>query len=96
MDVNDYMTVVEAAAAKGVTRAAIYSAIKNGRLKPVTILGHIALQRVEVEAYVPLPVTERKGAKLGTWKVKRGRPRKTANAAALSGTEAAGAIHALD
>ncbi len=58
-----YLTVAEAAERKSVTPAAIYAAIKDGRLESVKMLGRIALKEKDVDAYVPLPKDARKGVR---------------------------------
>lgn len=51
---TDYMTVTEAARLKGVSRAAIYQAIREGRLPHHRISGvTTVLARKDVEAYEP-------------------------------------------
>ena len=47
------ITVAEAAQLKGVSRATIYNAIADGRLKSQNVLGHIALSPRDVERWHP-------------------------------------------
>lgn len=59
------LTVPEAAALKGVTTAAIYTAISEGRLRHQKILGRIAVKEADVLAWTPIyHAGRRKGAKL--------------------------------
>ncbi len=53
------LTVSQAAARRGVSRAAVYSAIARGVLPHQHVLGHIALREADVLAWAPL------GAKTG-------------------------------
>ncbi len=54
------LTVVEAANLKGVTRSAVYAAIKDGRLPHRQILGHFAVRELDVLAWTPAPYTGRR------------------------------------
>ncbi len=47
------LTVNEVAENKGVTRSAVYAAIKEGRLQPVRVLGRLGLREADVAAWVP-------------------------------------------
>jgi len=64
------ITVSEAARLKGVTRTAIYGAIKDGRLPHTRVLGHLGLKEADVMAWTPREYGGRPG-------VKGGRPRGT-------------------
>ena len=50
---GDYLSVNEAASRLGISRAAVYSAIREGRLESEVILGKIALKRGSVANYKP-------------------------------------------
>ncbi len=50
------LSVSEAAKLKGVTRAAVYGAIADGRLPHERILGHLALRETDVLAWTPLGI----------------------------------------
>ena len=59
------LTAVEAANLKGVTRAAIYGAIRGGRLAHQKVLGRIALLESDVLAWTPKPKSgRRRGSQL--------------------------------
>jgi excisionase family DNA binding protein len=59
------ITVTEAAQLKGVTRSAIYAAIREGRLPHRQVLGRFAVREVDVVAWIPTPrAGRRKGTKL--------------------------------
>jgi excisionase family DNA binding protein len=59
------LTVTQAANLKSVTRSAIYSAIKEGRLPHRKVLGHFALCEADVLAWTPTPSTgRRKGTQM--------------------------------
>ena len=47
------LTPAEAARLKGVSRAAIYAAIADGRLPHSRVLGRLALQESDVQAWTP-------------------------------------------
>jgi excisionase family DNA binding protein len=55
------LTPLEAAILKGVSRAAIYTAIKEGRLPHTRILGRIALKKSDVAAWTPMSYKGRPG-----------------------------------
>ena len=55
------LTVDEAAQLKGVTRAAIYAAVKEGRLPHERVLRRIGLRRQDVEAWQPIASAGRSG-----------------------------------
>lgn len=57
---NDLLTPHKAAKLKGVSRTAIYSAIAEGRLKHIRILGRIAIKREHLLAWTPLPYAGRR------------------------------------
>jgi excisionase family DNA binding protein len=59
---NELMTVDEAAALKGVTRAAVYAAVKAGRLPHERVLRRIGLRRADVDAWQPIAHGDRPGA----------------------------------
>lgn len=66
------LTVNEAAQLKGVTRAAIYAAVKDQRLPHVVVLGHIGLREQDVKAWTPLKYVGRpKGLPLSEQSKKR-------------------------
>lgn len=60
---NHLMTVAEVAQRKSVSRSAVYRAISQGQLSSRLVLGHVAVRRVDVEAWKP---KERKGRRKGT------------------------------
>jgi len=62
---EDLLTVDEAAQLKGVTVAAIYSAIKENRLPCVRILNRIGLRQDDVQSWTPRSYAGRPGAKSG-------------------------------
>ena len=67
-DQSDYqhlLTPDEAARLKGVTRAAIYAAVADGRLPHTKILSRIALHRADVLAWTPVQYRGRPGRKGG-------------------------------
>ena len=73
---QEYMTVVEAAAILGVTKAAIYEAIREDRIPSELVFGRRVIRREAVAAYQQR--TEGVGAKGGRPKIQRrkpGRPR---------------------
>ena len=51
---NDLLTPKEAARFKGVSRAGVYSAIAEGRLQYIRILGRIAIKREHLLAWTPV------------------------------------------
>lgn len=57
---SELLTVQEAATLKGVTRAAIYAAIKEGRLPHRKMLGRFALLKADVVAWIPSPYQGRR------------------------------------
>lgn len=61
--VTKFITASEAAKLKGVSRSAIYAAIRDGRLTSKELLGRMALNEAEVLAWTPAP---RSGRKKGT------------------------------
>lgn len=60
---DDWLTAAEAAQLKGVTRSAVYKAMKQKKLQTERVLGRLALRRAEVEAWKP---KERTGRRKGT------------------------------
>ena len=76
MDIEqEYLTVPQVATILGVTKAAIYEAIRTDRLASEMLFGRRVVRRQEVAAYQQR--TEGVGAKGGRPKIqrKRGRPR---------------------
>jgi excisionase family DNA binding protein len=72
MRAQDYLTVAQAAARRGVSRQTIYSAIYSGRLVADSVLGKHALRPADVDALVIYPRSqERKGVAMPGG---RGRP----------------------
>ena len=55
MDAEKFLTPAEAAKLKGVSRAAIYAAIADGRLAHIRVLGRLALRTADVLAWTPTP-----------------------------------------
>lgn len=68
----DLLTVAEASKELGISREALYLAIREGRLKAIKILGRYGVRRKELEAYQPVEVRVRAGHALAATK-KRGR-----------------------
>lgn len=64
----DLLTVAEAAKELGISREALYQAIRESRLKAVKILGRYGVRRKELEAYRPVEVRIRAGKVLGATK----------------------------
>ena len=58
---TEYITPAEAARLKDVSRAAIYLAIKEGRLNAEKVLGRVALKKAEVQAWTPMRYAGRPG-----------------------------------
>jgi excisionase family DNA binding protein len=52
VDMNEFVTVAEAAELRGVSRAAIHELVQRGRLRSERMLGRVLLYRSEVEAFV--------------------------------------------
>ena len=52
---QELISVSEAATLKSVTRSAIYTAIREGRLPHVRVVGHYALHKADVLAWTPQP-----------------------------------------
>ena len=50
-DINDLITLTEAAKLRGVSRAAIHELVQRGRLKSEKMFGRVLLYRSEVEAF---------------------------------------------
>lgn len=50
---DDLISIIEAAKLKGVSRNAVYLAVKDGRLPHVMVVGHYALRRTDVLAWKP-------------------------------------------
>jgi excisionase family DNA binding protein len=73
----DLLTVAEASKELGISREAVYLAIREGRLKAIKILGKHGIRRKEVEAYQPVEVKVRAGQKSAATKKRanRGRPK---------------------
>jgi excisionase family DNA binding protein len=57
VDMNDLITMPEAATLRGVTTAAITELVRRGRLRAVEMFGRRLVSRSEVESFEP----ERKG-----------------------------------
>lgn len=51
---SDWISLSEAARLRGVSRQAISKLVKKGRLKTITIGGHILVRRADVEGFEPL------------------------------------------
>ena len=51
---DNLLSVSQASELKGVSRAAIYSAIARGRLRHQRVLGHIGVRRADVLAWMPV------------------------------------------
>ena len=51
---DNLLSVSQAAELKGVSRAAIYSAIARGRLPHQRVLGHIGVRRADVLTWIPV------------------------------------------
>jgi len=51
MDLDQYITIKEAAELIGVSRWALYQAIRDERLQSIKVLGHVAVARPDVLAY---------------------------------------------
>lgn len=54
---HQLLSVSEAARLRGVTRAAVYSAVARGVLPHQRMLGHIALKETDVKAWIAANVT---------------------------------------
>ena len=63
MNTDDLLTITEAANVLGISRAALYVAIQNGRLTAATVLGKQVLRRADVAAYEPRSYRDRPGGK---------------------------------
>ncbi len=59
MDEN-LLTVSEAARLKKVSRSAVYKAISQGRLSARRILGKVAIEQAEVDAWQPFQLIRRR------------------------------------
>ncbi len=71
----DLLTVAEAAKELGISREALYQAIREGRLKAVKILGKYGIRRKELETYKPVEVRVRAGQALAATKKRANRDR---------------------
>lgn len=71
INTDEFVTISQAAAMSGVTTAAIYDAIKGGKLSAVEVLGRKAVRRADVQAWEPRSYAGRPGSK-----PKGGRPKK--------------------
>ncbi len=58
---KQFITPLEASVLKGVTRSAIYAAIKEGRLAHTRVLGRVALKKSDVAAWTPMSYKGRPG-----------------------------------
>jgi len=67
----DLLTVPEAAKILGISRAAVYTAIREKRLKSVTVLGKIGIPRNELKAYKPMQVRVQSGRRSAVSKKRR-------------------------
>ena len=78
MNMEDMMTITEAAARLKVARAAVYEAIRAGYIRAETMLGRQVVNRQDVERYVPRAY-QGKREKRGPAGVRGpgGRPKKT-------------------
>jgi hypothetical protein len=78
-DLENYISQVEAARIRGVSKQAIADLIRRGRLTTVSVAGRTLVLRSEVEAFVPQPklgrppkkAPNRKGASKKASKKKR-------------------------
>ena len=59
------LTPAEAATRKGVSRAAIYAAVAEGRLPHTRVLGRIGVREDDLVAWIPVQYGERAGRKGG-------------------------------
>lgn len=62
---EELLTAEEAAQLKGVTRAAVYLAIKEGRLPHTRVLGRLGVRQADVLAWTPIRYGGRPGRKTG-------------------------------
>ncbi len=62
---QDLLTPAEAARLKGVSRAAVYAAIAQGRLPCTRVLGRLGLRKADVMTWMPRGYRERSGKKSG-------------------------------
>jgi excisionase family DNA binding protein len=62
---ESYLSVTQAATRKGVSRTAIYLALKDGRLASVEIAGRNVLRETEVDAWTPMTAQRRRGVRIG-------------------------------
>ncbi|MGH9822776.1 MAG: helix-turn-helix domain-containing protein [Blastocatellia bacterium] len=71
----DLVTVAEAAKLLGISRGAVYLAVREKRIAAVTLLGKIGIPRAELEKYEPVAVRVRAGKQRGPsdGKPKKGR-----------------------
>ncbi len=59
---DNLLSASQAAQLKGVSRTAIYRAIKRGDLPAVQVIGHVALREADVLAWTPVRYGNRPGA----------------------------------
>lgn len=86
---HQLLTVSEAAELKGVSRAALYGAISRNRLPHTRVLGHIALRKSDVLAWIAagnkggrpkgVPMSEQHRASLSQAQKQRWQQRKKAS-----------------
>ena len=55
-NIEDWISQVEAARIRGVSKQAIAKLIKRNRISAQTIGGRMLVRRSEVEAFVPMPI----------------------------------------
>ena len=65
MSDKNLLTPVQVSHLKGVSRAAVYAAISEGRLASVKLLGRIGVSQTDAEAWQPIRYRNRPGAKGG-------------------------------
>jgi excisionase family DNA binding protein len=77
MNTEDYLTIGEAAARRGVSVATVYKAVRETRISKETILGRVVVKKDEVDAYPFGSYTPKEtGAKIVRTTKKRGPGRK--------------------
>ena len=59
---DEYLTVNQVAVAKGVSRNAVYKAVRDGRLAATTLVGRVAIRRTDADTWTP---GERTGRRKG-------------------------------
>lgn len=53
VETDELLTVQEVADRKGITRLAVYKAIREGRLPKHTVLGRVVVKVADADAYTP-------------------------------------------